>query len=172
MTEGDVSSDDPGQRELDWRRDLRELYDELDRDVASLGPVCAVSGRCCRFLEFGHTLFVSTAEVRYLLELAPAPSRALDQGATCPWQDSRGHCTAREARPLGCRIYHCDPAFEEDLHRLSERFIGRLKALSTTHGIVWNYAPLHRQLHDERRAGRFTPVDAVRALENLASNPS
>ena len=40
--------------------------------------------------------------------------RPLDQGATCPWQDSRGHCTAREARPLGCRVYYCDPAFEED----------------------------------------------------------
>ena len=34
MTEGDASSDDPAPLELDWRRDLRELYDELDREVA------------------------------------------------------------------------------------------------------------------------------------------
>jgi hypothetical protein len=172
MTEGAVSSDDQGQRDLDWRRELRELYEALDREVASLGPVCALSGRCCRFLEYGHTLFISSAEVSYLLALAPAPSSPLDQGATCPWQNSRGHCTAREARPLGCRIYHCDPAFEEELHRLSERFIDRLKALSTRHNIAWNYAPLHRQLHDERRAGRFPAVDSALAPENLVSNPS
>jgi hypothetical protein len=172
MIEVAVSSDDSGQRDLDWQRELRELYEELDREVASLGPVCALSGRCCRFLEYGHTLFISTAEVTYLVGLAAPPSGPLDDGATCPWQDSRGHCTARDARPLGCRIYHCDPAFEEDLHRLSERFIDRLKALSTRHNIAWNYAPLHRHLHDQRRAGRFPPVDAALALENLVSNPS
>lgn len=172
MTESDATSADPGPPELNWRRDLRELYEELDRDVASLGPKCALSGRCCRFLEYGHTLFVSTAEVEFLVDFAPAPSGPLDQGATCPWQDSRGHCTARESRPLGCRIYHCDPAFEEDLHRLSERFIDRLKRLSTKHNIAWNYAPLHRQLDDERRHGRFAPGEAALAFEKLASNPS
>jgi hypothetical protein len=172
MTEGAVSSDEEGQRDLDWKRELRELYEELDREVASLGPVCALSGRCCRFLEYGHTLFISFAEVRYLLELAPAPPSPLDQGATCPWQDSLGRCTARESRPLGCRIYHCDPAFEEELHRLSERFIDRLKALSTRHNIAWNYAPLHRHLHLERQHGRFPPVEGARGIENLASNPS
>jgi hypothetical protein len=172
MSEGDVGSDEPGQRELDWRHELRELYEELDRDVASLGPVCALSGRCCRFLEYGHTLFVSTAEIGYLLKFASSPPSPLDQGATCPWQDSRGHCTAREARPLGCRIYHCDPTFEEQLHRLSERFIARLKALSTRHEIAWNYAPLHRQLHEEQQQGRFPPVDDGLAIEKLVSNPS
>ena len=35
--------------------------------MAQLGPVCQLSGRCCRFKEYGHTLFVSTAEVRLLL---------------------------------------------------------------------------------------------------------
>ena len=172
MTEGDDSSDDPRQRELDWQRELRELYEELDREVASLGPVCALSGRCCRFLEYGHTLFVSTAEVELLLELAPAPQPARSRGDAAPGRIHAG--TARPARPgrSGCRIYYCDPAFEEELHRLSERFIDRLKTLSTKHDIAWNYAPLHRHLHDERRQGRFPPVDAALALENLASNPS
>jgi Fe-S-cluster containining protein len=172
MTEGDGSIDENGPLELDWRHDLRELYEELDREVASLGPKCDLSGRCCRFLEYGHTLFLSSGEVEFLLDLAPAPARPLDQGATCPWQNSRGHCTARESRPLGCRVYHCDPAFLEELHRLSERFIDRLKRLSSKHNIAWNYAPLHRQLHDARRRGRFPPVDAALAFENLASNPS
>jgi hypothetical protein len=172
MTEADSSIDEPATLELTPLRELRELYEELDREVAALGPVCAISGRCCRFLEYGHTLFVSTAEVDFLLGFAPAPSSPLDQGATCPWQDSRGHCTARQARPLGCRIYHCDPAFQEELHRLSERFIARLKRLSTKHNIAWNYAPLHRHLHEEQRHGRFPPLHAVSAIENVGSNPS
>jgi hypothetical protein len=172
MSEPERSNDGVPPLGSAWMRDLHELYDALDREVANLGPVCSLSGRCCRFLEYGHTLFVSTAEVEFLLELASAPCRELDQGATCPWQDSRGHCKAREARPLGCRIYHCDPAFEEELHGLSERFIARLKTLSTKHNIAWNYAPLHRQLHDERRRERLLPVIAVTARENLASNPS
>jgi hypothetical protein len=147
-----------------WLDDLRVLYTEIDREVAGIGPVCVLSGRCCRFLEYGHTLFVSTAEVEYLVGSAPAPQRPLDEGATCPWQDARGQCTAREARPLGCRIYYCDPAYQDNAHRLSERFIVRMKRLSSDHGIQWNYAPLHRHLHEEQRQGRF--------VSQVASIPS
>ena len=136
-------------------RASRALRRARSRSCESLGPVCALSGRCCRFLEFGHTLFVSTAEVEYLLAFATAPERPLDQGATCPWQDSRGHCTARDARPLGCRTYYCDPSFEEESHDISERFIDRLKRLSDAHEIEWNYAPLHRHLLEKQREGRF-----------------
>jgi hypothetical protein len=157
-------TDDSESLELGWQAELRVLYRELDREVAGIGPVCVLSGRCCRFEEYGHTLFVSTAEVEYLVGTAPAPARPLDQGATCPWQDSRGHCTAREARPLGCRIYHCDPSYQEEAHRLSERFIGRMKRLSCDHEIPWNYAPLHRHLHEEQRQGRF--------VSRVSSNPS
>ncbi len=141
--------------ERECSSELRELYAELDREVASYSPVCVLSGRCCRFLEFGHTLFVSTAEVDFLLAFAPAHERPLDQGATCPWQDSRGHCTARDARPLGCRTYYCDPSFEQESHDISERFIDRLKRLSAAHEIEWNYAPLHRHLVEKQREGRF-----------------
>jgi Fe-S-cluster containining protein len=151
------STDSGGGVERDWKDELRVLYAELDREVALIGPVCVLSGRCCRFLEYGHTLFISTAEAEYLVDNAPAPARALDEGATCPWQDSRGQCTARDARPLGCRIYYCDASFQEEAHRLSERFIDRMKRLSCDHGISWNYAPLHRHLKEERGEGRFAP---------------
>src|SRR5262249_3331512 len=42
-----------------YRADLRALYQALDAEVSRLGPVCRLSGRCCRFQEYGHTLFVS-----------------------------------------------------------------------------------------------------------------
>jgi hypothetical protein len=155
MNKCSAVSEESGPAKPAWAEELGALYAEVDREVAAIGPVCVLSGRCCRFLEFGHTLFVSTAEVEYLLGLAPPPARPLDGGASCPWQDARGHCTARDARPLGCRIYYCDPTYQEEAHRLSERFIDGMKRLCSDHGISWNYAPLHRHLEDEQRQGRF-----------------
>jgi Fe-S-cluster containining protein len=172
MNRSDDGNEDSQPLEGEGRCGLRQLYEELDREVAQAGPVCALSGRCCRFQEYGHTLFVSTVEVEYLLGGAPAPAGVLDQGATCPWQDSRGHCTARDARPLGCRTYYCDPSFQEESHRLSESYIDRLKSLSTQHGIAWNYAPLHRHLHAAREEGRFPAAEGDLNEEKLARNPS
>jgi hypothetical protein len=141
-----------------FRAELRVLYAELDAEVAGLGPVCQISGRCCRFRDYGHTLFVSTPEIQFLLSEAPEPVRPLDQGDTCPWQDRLGRCAAREARPLGCRVYHCDPVYQPKAPDVSERFISRLQQLAERHGLAWNYAPLHRHLHQQREQGRF-PID-------------
>ena len=141
-----------------FRAELQRLYAELDAHVARIGPVCALSGRCCRFAEYGHTLFLSAPEAALLLADAPPPARPLDDGATCPWQDARGHCTAREARPLGCRVYYCDPSYQDDAQDLSELYISRLKRLAVTNGLPWDYAPLHRHLHRARAAGQFPPL--------------
>jgi hypothetical protein len=135
--------------------DLRALYRELDAEVARLGPICELSGRCCRFQEYGHTLFVSAPEVEFLLSAAPSPARPLDRGETCPWQDHQGRCTAREGRPLGCRVYFCDASYRESGQELSERFIRRLKQVTEIHGLSWNYAAFHRHLEAERAGGRF-----------------
>jgi hypothetical protein len=135
--------------------ELRALYDQLDKEVAAHGPICELSGRCCRFGEYGHTLFVSSLELQFLLSHAPEPSRALDQGQTCPWQDPQNRCTARGGRPLGCRVYFCDPAYQNSGKDLSELFIARLKLLTEKHGLPWNYSPLHRHLHQERDRGVF-----------------
>jgi Fe-S-cluster containining protein len=171
MNKNGSATDDSESLEGRWQEELSAVYNEVDREVARRSPVCQLSGRCCRFEEYGHTLFVSTVEVRFLVSAAGPPQRALDQGATCPWQDSRGQCAAREARPLGCRVYYCDPSFQEDSHDLSERFISRLKELSTTHGLPWNYAPLHRHLHEEQRQGRL-PDSRATALRVQIHEPS
>jgi Fe-S-cluster containining protein len=138
-----------------FHADLRELYAQLDAEVGRLAPVCRISGRCCRFREYGHTLFLSALEFEYLLSEAPDPVRPLDEGQTCPWQDARGRCNAREARPLGCRVYFCDPAYEGAAPDLSELFIARLKRLAERHGLDWTYAPLHRHLHERAGTIRF-----------------
>jgi hypothetical protein len=135
--------------------ELREIYAQLDAEVARLAPVCQLSGRCCRFREYGHTLFLSQPELEYLLNEAPAPARALDAGDTCPWQDDRARCTARQGRPLGCRVYFCDPAYQGAAPALSERFILQLKSLALRHRVPWRYAPLHRHLQDLQDQGQF-----------------
>ena len=85
----------------------------------------------------------------------PSPLRALDDGQTCPWQDHLGRCTARQARPLGCRVYYCDPSFQYEAPELSELFLTRLKQLARTHDWPWNYATLHQHLRQAQAEGRL-----------------
>jgi hypothetical protein len=153
--------DDPA--DVGRNRDrLRALFAELDAEVAALGPVCVLSGRCCNFQEFDHTLFVSAPEAAFLLAEAPPPVRPLDSGATCPWQHSSGCCTARDARPLGCRVYFCDPAYQPHAPELSERFIAKLKQLVNEIGLRWDYAPLHKHLRQALDEGRLaSPSDLL-----------
>ena len=56
--------------------------------------------------------------------------------------------------PLGCRVYYCDPGYQSAAPS-SRTFIARLKHLADHHGLPWNYAPLHRHLHDRRRPTAF-----------------
>jgi len=120
-----------------------------------MGPVCQLSGRCCRFKDYGHTLFLSAPEAQLLVCDAPQPPGHLDNGESCPWQDGRGRCTARDARPLGCRVFFCDQSFETLACELSETFLARLKQLSSRHDWLWNYAPLHQHLRQAQAEGRL-----------------
>ena len=128
------------------RRKVLQLYAEVDRDVAAAGPVCVASGRCCRFKEFGHVLYLSSLEAEVLLHSAP-PYETPVSPEFCPFQ--KGNlCTAREPRPLGCRVYYCDPAYQDAGSRISEEYLRRLKRLADEHGVAWRYAPLHDFLND------------------------
>src|SRR5437868_14141299 len=110
------------------RLQVLELYKEVDREVAHAGPVCVASGRCCRFKEYGHTLFLSNLEAEVLLNGAPSYERPVS-AEFCPFQKNN-LCTAREPRPLGCRIYYCDPSYQETGSQLSEEYLRRLKDLA------------------------------------------
>src|SRR3954447_22862868 len=93
------------------RRAVLQLYAEVDRDVRAAGPVCEASGRCCRFKEYGHVLYLSGLEAEVLLAAAP-PFEPPVSADFCPFQ-KENLCTAREPRPLGCRVYYCDPSYQE-----------------------------------------------------------
>ncbi len=140
---------------------IRAIYHDLSRDVAAAGPVCDLSGRCCRFAEWDHTLFLSAIEADLLLAEAPPACRPLDGGSTCPWQDGQGRCTAREARPLGCRVYFCDPSYQETGQVLSETYLSRLKSVADAHDLPWGYAPLHQHLRAAAEHGRWSGPDRM-----------
>ena len=66
---------------------------------------------------------------------------------TCPFQ--KGNlCTAREPRPLGCRVYYCDPAYQGRAAEITEEYLARLKRLADEYGLAWRYAPLQQFLKD------------------------
>jgi hypothetical protein len=127
-------------------RQVLEIYREVDVAVAAAGPVCVASGRCCRFKEYGHTLFLSSLEAEVLLAAASPYAQPVSPDF-CPFQKDN-LCTARAPRPLGCRIYYCDPSYQETGNHLTETFLRRLKQLADTHGLAWRYAPLHHFLNE------------------------
>jgi len=122
-------------------RRVLELYREVDQNVAAAGPVCVASGRCCRFKEHGHVLYLSNLEADVLLGHAPSYETPVSPDF-CPFQ-KENLCTAREPRPLGCRVYYCDPNYQETGNRITEEYLHRLKELAREHGVDWHYAPLH-----------------------------
>jgi hypothetical protein len=127
------------------RRQVLALYEEVDREVAAAGPVCVASGRCCRFKEYGHTLFLSNLEADVLLGAAP-PYEAPVSADFCPFQ-KENLCTARAPRPLGCRVYYCDPNYQETGNAITEKYLRRLKEMAEANGVAWSYAPLHAFLN-------------------------
>jgi Fe-S-cluster containining protein len=130
----------------DVRRQVLEIYRETDAAVAAAGPVCIASGRCCRFKEYGHTLFLSSFEAEILLASAP-PYEKPASDDFCPFQKGK-LCTARDCRPLACRIYFCDPNYQQASNAITETALAKLKQLASDNDCQWRYAPLHQFLNE------------------------
>jgi Fe-S-cluster containining protein len=130
----------------EMHRRALELYADVDAAVAAAGPNCESSGRCCRFKEWGHVLYLSALEAEVLLAAAPPYTKPVSPDF-CPFQ-KENLCTAREPRPLGCRIYFCDPAYQETGNAIMEDALGRMKQLTTNADRQWRYAPLHVFLNE------------------------
>jgi len=109
------------------------LYLAVQDAIDLRRPVCAVSGRCCRFDEFGHRLFVTTMELAtFVHDLAQLRAPGADsQTHACPFQHDR-LCSVHAIRPFGCRIFFCDQTagqwqqqqyarFHQELQRLHEQ---------------------------------------------------
>src|SRR4051812_41138273 len=139
----------------DLRDRVLAIYAAADAAVAAAGPRCEASGRCCRFREYGHTLFISNLEAEVLLESAPPYAQPVSADF-CPFQVDN-LCTAREPRPLGCRVYYCDPSYQETAGLITEKALRRLKDLAETNGLLYRYAPLHHFLNHPEDATTASP---------------
>jgi Fe-S-cluster containining protein len=147
------------------REKLLAIYAEVDAAVKAASPRCDASGRCCRFEEYGHTLFLSRFEAEILLESAPPYEKPVTR-ALCPFQVNN-LCTAREPRPLGCRIYFCDPAYTEIGNAITEDAIRQLKALADEYETGWEYAPLHHFLNSLERPEAYNKPELKSARISL-----
>ena len=134
------------------RQQVFRLYEEAEAEIRSHAPVCVASGKCCRFADYGHTLFLSHLEAQALLHTAPPYTRPTNRNF-CPFQVEL-LCTARHERPLGCRVYYCDPSYAGKGEAITEKYLAQLKSLSNTWDLGWHYAPLHDFL-DQGRTGEM-----------------
>lgn len=149
------------------RSGLQTIYAEVDQQIAALGPRCDLSGRCCRFDEYGHRLYITQPEADLLLEQGLPPNAQVTT-AGCPFQINN-LCTARERRPLGCRVYFCDPHYEPLAPEITEEGIRKLKLLHQMEQIEWNYADLY--LHLTEHLARTNPAPESPPPEIFPSNP-
>jgi Fe-S-cluster containining protein len=145
------------------RQGVRQIYADLQQRIDQRRPVCLVSGRCCRFDEYGHRLYVTTAELAAFVAELPQTSslrqkpRASVQAATarllplaargtvpqprqggCIFQDGK-LCRVHAIRPMGCRIFFCDATATDWQREVYEHFHARLKELHRDLSIPYAY---------------------------------
>jgi Fe-S-cluster containining protein len=119
------------------RAAVGRVYEDLQRRIEERKPICVISGRCCRFEEFGHRLYVTTAELAaFVAELGCVQGQAREGG--CAFQKGK-ICGVHAIRPMGCRVFFCDATATDWQREIYEEFHGRLKELHRDLSIPYTY---------------------------------
>jgi Fe-S-cluster containining protein len=130
----------------DVREAVEAVYRDLAAEVEKRRPVCVISGRCCRFEEYGHRLYVTTLELAAFQHglaesgrgAALAESVRAWDGRGCPFQVAK-LCGAHAIRPFGCRVFFCDETSTQWQQEAYEAFHGRLKRLHEELAVPYFY---------------------------------
>lgn len=152
---------------------LRDLYAELDAAIVAKGPMCWSSGKCCKFDDFGHRLYVTGLEIAWFLGQvgsagpqggslkSEARNAETDRGlrlpqlaehpGACPYQ-TNGLCSTHTIRPLGCRVFFCQQGTEAWQQDLYEAFLKRLQTLHDEHGLEYRYMDWIAGLNEAEQA--------------------
>jgi Fe-S-cluster containining protein len=125
---------------------IRAVYDRLADRVARRRPLCIASGRCCRFEEFGHRLYVTTIELAAFFAELPghvegnrlAARFGEWDGTGCPFQVQR-MCGVHAIKPMGCRLFFCDASSTQWQQEEYERFHVEIKLLHETLDVPYRY---------------------------------
>ncbi|HEY3817855.1 MAG TPA: YkgJ family cysteine cluster protein [Polyangiaceae bacterium] len=107
------------------RRELRELYRQVDALLAGWTCACSRAGvggvpeaQCCHFAVTGREPYptaVELEEVRHAVKASPParpdPKRLpMAELRACPLLSRDGRCRIYASRPFGCRTFFCDHA--------------------------------------------------------------
>ena len=114
---------------------LTALYHEIDVELRRLGASCEACGRCCRFAEFGHRLWMTNLETDYL-RARHEHREAVDPGA-CAYLDGTS-CSARDGRSLACRTFHCGLP-SDVVEEITNRYFERLREIARAAGSRLEY---------------------------------
>lgn len=128
-------------QEASQRPDVRaavvKVYESLAAETAVRKPLCVLSGRCCRFDEYGHRLYVTTIELAaFIPEKQPADHNW--DGTSCPFQIGK-LCSVHSIRPMGCRLFFCDQSSNDWQHEQYEIFHAKLKSLHESLDVPYQY---------------------------------
>lgn len=115
---------------------VAEMYIQLQDRIDQRRPVCEMSGRCCRFEEYGHRLYVTTIELAAFVRQLRRPIPISTSG--CPFQAGK-LCTVHTIRPFGCRVFFCDPTSQSWQQEQYEHFHARMKSLHEEFGVPYSY---------------------------------
>ena len=125
---------------------LARVYADIQREVDARRPICSASGKCCRFEEYGHRLYVSTLELAGFVAALPADARVASwDGTGCPFQVA-GLCSVHSIRPFGCRMFFCDPTSTDWQNARYERFHAELKRLHEQLNVPYLYVEWRQAL--------------------------
>jgi hypothetical protein len=143
------------------------FYAAVDLAVARNEPVCRQRGECCHFATYGHKLYVSSVELVFFVRHARLAWRPPGESAVCPYQID-GLCAARPFRPLGCRIFFCDPDSQDWQGPEYELRLMELRQIGVDFGVDYRYEEWLSALRDLTRAahskkGGFAGIDAPSA---------
>ena len=122
----------------DVRTAVQKIYSELQSQIDLRRPKCIMSGRCCRFEEFGHHLYVTTLELAtFLRDLKESPDPNWT-GQGCPFQKNN-LCSVHTIRPFACRLFFCDSTSTDWQHEQYQLFHTRLRHLHDDLAVPYFY---------------------------------
>lgn len=116
---------------------VEALYADVAAEIDRRRPLCVISGRCCRFEEYGHRLYVTTLELAAFRNGLGDAAASWD-GTGCPFQVNK-LCGVHAIRPFGCRMFFCDATSTQWQNDAYERFHAELKSLHDRLGVPYFY---------------------------------
>ena len=125
----------------DLLAEIQSILDNALMQIENINPNCNACGNCCDFANFGHRLYVSTGELANLISQEPIDAQIPIENLKCPYQKDN-LCLARNARPLGCRLFFCDDKVNLQYQQIYEAYYDKIKQVHLKFSTAYNYLEL------------------------------